>query len=72
MSEPQSPVLTVTELAREAGVSGSNIRQLLAKGTLLGHKLGDSIWVIPREEAERYLASRKGRRRASFCNRREV
>ena len=58
----------VTELGERAKVSGSNIRKLLRKGVLKGQKHG-GIWVIPKEEAERYLESRKGRGRTSLSGR---
>jgi predicted site-specific integrase-resolvase len=57
------------ELAEAAGVTGFNIRQLLRKGVLKGQKRG-GIWIIPREEANRYLEKRRGRKRAFFHRRR--
>lgn len=68
MEEQKVPLVTVSELARTAGVTVGNLRQLLGRGTLSGYKVGGTIWVIPREEAERYLARREGRARASFRN----
>lgn len=67
MTNDKSPVMLVTELAEAAGVSVNNIRQLLRRGVLKGHKQG-SIWVIPRDEADDYLEKRRGRQRASFRN----
>ncbi len=71
MTEQKTPYLTVSELARTAGVTVGNIRQLLIRGSLQGLKLSGTIWVISREEAERYLERRKGRKRASFRNKDE-
>jgi predicted site-specific integrase-resolvase len=65
----QSTVMLVTELAEAAGVSVVNIRKLLLKGTLKGRKHG-GVWVIPLEEANRYLEKRQGRKRAFFHRRR--
>jgi hypothetical protein len=62
-------VVLITELAKEAGVTVVNIRQLLHSGALKGQKHG-GIWIIPREEADRYLAARKGRQRAKLRERR--
>ncbi len=61
-------VMLVAELAEAADVTVVNIRQLLRKGILKGKKHG-RIWVIPKEEAERYLESRKGRKRTSLSGR---
>jgi excisionase family DNA binding protein len=70
VEKQDTPFLTVTQLAEAAGVTVGNIRQLLLRGSLNGRKLGSTIWVIPREEAEHYLERRKGRRRAKFRSRR--
>ncbi len=69
MTEEKSGVMLVEELAEAAGVSGVNIRQLLRRGVLKGHKRG-GIWIIPQNEAERYLERREGRQRARFLKRR--
>jgi len=53
---------TTTELARHLGVNDSYIRQLLLAGRLKGHKRGP-IWLIPDEEVQRWLKSRRKRRR---------
>jgi hypothetical protein len=65
---------TVAELAAEANVSGSWVRQLLVNGDLKGHKHGP-LWAIPDEEAQHYLTylkTRKGGRRGPRPKRRNV
>ncbi len=61
----ESEMILAEELAEEAGVTGFNIRQLLRKGIIKGHKRR-GMWFIPRKEAERYLEKRRGRKRAFF------
>lgn len=51
-------MITVTQLAKLAGVSTQRIRQLIAEGTIKAQKFGP-IWQISNTEAERWLASRK-------------
>jgi hypothetical protein len=65
VTKEDSGVLLAEELAEEAGVTGFGVRKLLRKGVLKGYKRR-GLWFIPREEADRYLESRKGRNRASF------
>jgi len=65
VTKEDSGMLLAEELAEKAGVTGFGVRKLLRKGVLRGYKRR-GIWFIPREEAERYLESRKGRERASF------
>lgn len=52
---------TSRELSKAAGVDPSRIRQLLLAGRLKGKKLGRD-WLIPDEEAQRYLAEREKRK----------
>jgi hypothetical protein len=54
----EPPWWTTTKLAEAAGVDPSNIRHLLAHGTLQGYKLGRE-WLIEPDEAERYLQLRR-------------
>lgn len=49
---------TVKELAEEAGLKPSRIRQLLIEGKIQGHKRGP-IWLIPDSEARRWLENRR-------------
>lgn len=49
---------TTAELAEEAGVDQSRIRQLLLSGTLRGIKRANT-WFIPDDEARRYLEDRR-------------
>ena len=47
---------TTEELAQEAGVNSSRIRQLLAQGIIKGFKRGKRQWLIPDNEAVSWLA----------------
>ncbi len=49
---------TTSELAAEAGVDPSRIRQLLIGGEIQGYKRA-STWFIPDEEAHRFLDDRR-------------
>ena len=49
---------TSAELAAEAGVDPSRIRQLLISGEIQGYKRA-SVWFIPDEEARRFLDDRR-------------
>lgn len=48
---------TTEELAKEAGVNASRIRQLLGDGTIKGFKRGFRQWLIPNDEAVKWLES---------------
>jgi excisionase family DNA binding protein len=48
---------STSELADAAGVSRERVRQLVASGEIHGYKVGKT-WVIPEEEARRWLAER--------------
>jgi hypothetical protein len=48
---------STTELAAAAGVDPSRIRQLLLEGRIRAQKVGP-VWVIPDQEAKRWLRSR--------------
>jgi len=54
---------TTRQLAKEAGVSMARIRQLCISGELKCEKFGP-VWLIPDEEAERWLTERQGKRPA--------
>ena len=54
--------LTTKELAELAGVSQARIRQLCIDGVLQASK-GGRNWFIQRTEADRWLASRKPRKK---------
>jgi phage terminase Nu1 subunit (DNA packaging protein) len=49
---------TTRQLAKEAGVSMSRIRQLCISGVLHGQKFGH-VWLISDEVAKRWLAERQ-------------
>ena len=49
---------TSRELAKEAGVSMSRIRQLCISGVLRGQKFGH-VWLISDEDAKRWLVQRR-------------
>ena len=55
---------TTNRLAKAADVNPSSIRRLLAAGKLKGAKLGRD-WIIPDDEAQRYLDARRNRGRFS-------
>jgi len=57
-------VWTTNRLAKAADVNPSSIRRLLAAGKLQGAKLGRD-WIIPDDEAQRYLDARRNRGRFS-------
>jgi excisionase family DNA binding protein len=48
---------TTGELAAEAGVDSSRIRQLLIEGRIKGYKVGRD-WLVSDSEARRWLESR--------------
>lgn len=59
MTERTKPY-TTRELAKEAGVNPSRIRQLLIAGEMTGDKVGRD-WLISPEEAQRFLEGRRAR-----------
>jgi excisionase family DNA binding protein len=48
---------STSELAEAAGVSRERVRQLVAGGEIEAYKVGKT-WVIPEEEARRWLRER--------------
>ncbi len=50
---------TTEEVAEQAGVNPSRIRQLLIEGVLKGFKRGQRQWIIPHDEATRWLVEYK-------------
>ena len=50
---------TVTELAKEAGVTDSRIRQLLIEDKYLHGRKAGGWWLISDNEAKRFLDDRK-------------
>ena len=55
--------LSVTEAARELGLTRGRIRQLLIAEELDGHKLGGSGWAIPEAAVRRFKAAREKKTR---------
>ena len=55
-------LVSVTEAAEGAGISGARVRQLLAAHLILGQKYG-GIWVLDDESLRRYLAQPQTRGR---------
>lgn len=56
-------VLTITEAAAELGLRSDSLRQAVLRGAVKGMRAG-GIWLITREEVERYGKERiKGRGR---------
>ena len=62
MSMDETAYWTTTQLAEAAGVDQSRIRQLLLNDKIKATKFGP-VWMIPDEEAQRWLSSRKPRRK---------
>jgi len=54
-------MFTAAELALEAGVTQSRVRQLCARGRLNARKIARD-WLIPRADGEAYLSSEARRR----------
>ena len=50
---------TVTELAREAGVTDSRVRQLLIENKSLKGRKAGTLWIIPDDEAKKWLRERR-------------
>jgi len=59
MSERTKPY-TVTELAKEAGLSVAYVRRLVSDGKLAGELYGKT-WLIPADAGRAWLASRRSR-----------
>jgi len=59
MIQPQFLFLSVPEAAEALNITGGRIRQLLANGEIVGHKLGLKNWAIPASEVERYQQHRR-------------
>jgi hypothetical protein len=63
-ANPQQSDWTTTELSRRARCEPSLIRQYLLSGRISGIKRG-SFWLIPDEEAQKFLNRPDGRRKNS-------
>ena len=59
MAERATTGWTVRELADEAGITDSRIRQLLIEGKKLKGRKAGWTWIIPEEEARRWLRNRR-------------
>jgi len=49
--------LTVTEAARELGLSATAVRYRLERGQLAGRRVHSRLWLIPREVVEQAKAA---------------
>jgi excisionase family DNA binding protein len=58
VDEIKDKLYSTSELAEKAGVSAAYIRRLLAVGDLQGVKVARN-WLIPRQEAERWIRERQ-------------
>ena len=47
-------LITVPEAARILGLSESGIHKRIERGAMRAEQLGGKVWVIPREEVERW------------------
>jgi excisionase family DNA binding protein len=52
-------LLTAKEASRVLGVTDARIRQLLLRGLISGHKVGNLVWLIPESEILRYQKDRR-------------
>jgi hypothetical protein len=59
---------TTKQLSEAPVVDQSRIRQMLLKGQMKGFKIGRD-WLIPGEEAQRYLAEREKRKKKRAVSR---
>lgn len=55
----RSDYLTTKEAAARLGVSDARIRQLLLEGRISGLKVGETAWLVPLKEVERYSRERR-------------
>ena len=65
--EVQRDMLTVAEAAEELGLTVRGVQERLLRGAMRGERLTPRMWVIPREEVERWRGKGKmkpGRPRA--------
>ena len=51
--------VTVGEAATVLGVDGATIRRRLARGVMQGERVGPRLWLIPKEEIERWRSRGK-------------
>jgi transposase-like protein len=56
-------IMTVGDIAREAGVSPALVKRWLGEGLLAGKRRG-LVWLSTRDEVSRFLRSRNSRRRS--------
>lgn len=54
-------VLTITEAAAELGIRADSLRQAVLRGAVQGMRAG-GIWLLSREEVEKYRRERKPNR----------
>jgi excisionase family DNA binding protein len=64
---PKFQFLSVTEAAESLGITVSRVRQLLARGVIQGHKLGQKQWAIPPSEIERRRRENPGPGRPTYA-----
>ncbi len=57
--ESERDMLTVAEAAQELGITVRGVQERLLRGAMRGERLTPRMWVIPREEVERWRG--KGR-----------
>jgi excisionase family DNA binding protein len=48
------PLLTVQEAATELGITVRGIQERLKRGAMRGERVTPRLWLIPREEVERW------------------
>ena len=52
--EGERNMLTVAEAAEELGISVRGVQERLLRGAMRGERLTPRMWVIPRDEVERW------------------
>jgi excisionase family DNA binding protein len=53
--------MTVTEAAKYLGLSRRTIFRLMDRGILTGEKLGEFLWIIPKDQLDAYRKNVAGK-----------
>ena len=54
--QEERTLLTVAETARELGLSVEGIQKRLRTGVMRGERVSPRLWLVPRDEVERWRA----------------
>jgi len=64
---PSHKLLTVSEAARQCGLTDGRVRQLLRAGAIQGVKVSLALWLIPAAEVEKLkVVPKRGRPRSGI------